>query len=105
MSEPPVGPDTIRDEVLALGDEPPVEEWWWSVSEKERDMFAAMSASAAAASVDRERLFALWREGADSPPRREYVDDLVVRVLKHLEAGTGFRRVERAFHRRPPGRR
>jgi len=79
---------------LDLDTDPPVAVWWWTVSEEERDFSAAMSAAAAADFDDPESLFAFWHQDAVTIEQRRHIEDLTKRVRKHLQDGTGVRRVD-----------
>jgi hypothetical protein len=64
--------------------EPPVSEWWWSVSDTERDQWCALSVAAASQMTDAERLYAYWREHARDEADRLYIEDRIARVTRLL---------------------
>jgi hypothetical protein len=70
----------------------PASEWWWEISEEERDEWGGLSA-AAARHLGLDCLAALWRAGAQTEVERRYIEDRITRVHRHLEAGTGLRRL------------
>lgn len=74
--------------------EPPVSEWWWSMSDKERDQWCALSVAAASQMSDAESLYADWREHARDAGDRLYIEDRIARV-KRLLAVHGRVRVVR----------
>lgn len=76
------------------GDDRPVHEWWWDVSEEEREFFSGLSAAAAREWDDPERLFTRWRGAASLDAQQRYVVDLIERVRRHLQEGTGAIRVD-----------
>lgn len=71
------------------GADRPVHEWWWDVSEEEREFFAGLSAAAAREWDDPERLFTRWRLEASLDAQQRYVVDLIERVRRHLRCGAG----------------
>ncbi len=72
-------------------EERPTSDWWWLVSEAERDFWAGLSAAAARTSRDPERLYESWRADVSTPAEARYVEDLIARVGRHLAEGTGGR--------------
>ena len=78
-------------------DMPPSSEWWFLVSEEERDFFSGMSAAGARQMASPEKLFAMWRRDAITEAQKAYIEDLIARVSRHLEAGTGGRLIRREW--------
>jgi hypothetical protein len=62
------------------------------VTEEERDSAVGLSAAAAAEFGDPRRLYDYWLRDATTEQERRYVEDLVARVTRHLQMGTGARR-------------
>lgn len=71
-----------------------VSDWWWQVSETERDFTAGLSAAAARQFIDPQTLYALWRRDFVTDAERLYIEDLIARVERHLRMGTGARRLK-----------
>ena len=64
--------------------EPPVSEWWWSVSETERDQWCSLSVAAVSQMNDANRLYAHWREHVRDDADRLYIEDRIARVTRLL---------------------
>jgi hypothetical protein len=77
--------------------EPPVSEWWWAMSEAERDQWCSLSVAAASQMDDADLLYAHWREHARDEADRLYIEDRIARVTRLLAKHGRVRVVRRGI--------
>jgi uncharacterized protein (DUF433 family) len=72
-------------------------EWWFDVSEADRESSITLSVAAASQLRDPERLFAAWRSIAVTEIHQRYIEDRIARVRSRLAAGDTVRKTERVW--------